>query len=121
MLGYKHTDAALLKLVERFKIKTNHPMYGKAHTEEAKRLISKHGEKNPMYGKTHSDATKALLSTRRIKYPLGFGLYDLNLIKKFHQNVELARYLDISKPTVEKYIKTGKFFKALYYIKIISE
>ena len=123
MLGYKHTDAALLKMVERFKIKTNHPMYGKAHTEEAKRLISKPGEKNPMYGKTHSDATKALLSTRRIKYPLGIGLYDLNcnLIKKFNLNVELARYLDISKPTVGKYIKTGKLFKALYYIKIISE
>ena len=51
MLGYKHTPEALLKMVKRFKYKINHPMYGKTHTEEAKNLIRKLGDKNPMFGK----------------------------------------------------------------------
>ena len=39
MLGYKHTQQALLKMVERFKVKKNHPMFGKTHTNQARKLI----------------------------------------------------------------------------------
>jgi hypothetical protein len=56
--------------IERFSDKTNHPRFGKHHTEEAKEKISKHhketgclqGEKNPMYGKSHSVETRQKMS-----------------------------------------------------------
>ena len=46
-LGYKHTEEARLKMVDYYKDKNNHPMFGKTHTEEALGLISKPGELNP--------------------------------------------------------------------------
>ena len=63
------------------------------------------------------------MANNKQKYPFGVGIYDLesNLIKRFNQNVQLARYLAISKTTVGKYIKTGKMFNGLYYIKINQE
>jgi len=92
-------------------------MYGKIHTEEAKNLIRKLGEKNPMFGKKHTEATKFLISKNMKKYPFGVGLYDLNnnLIKKFNNNASMARDLNISRTTMGKYIKTGKVFNNLYY------
>ncbi len=120
MLGYKHTPEALLKMIKRFKNKINHPMYGKTHTEEAKNLIRKFGEKNPMFGKKHTETTKVLISRNMKKYPFGVGLYDLNhdLIKKYNNNAAMARDLNISRTTMGKYIKTGKVFNNLYYFKI---
>ena len=53
MLGYKHILEALLKMIKRFKNKTNHPMFGKTHTEWAKNFIRKLGKNNPMFGKQH--------------------------------------------------------------------
>ena len=54
------------------------------------------------------------------KYPFGVGLYDLNnnLIKKYDNNIAMAKYLNISKTTVGKYIKLEKVFNNLYYFKI---
>ncbi len=88
-LGYKHTEEARLKMVDYYKDKNNHPMFGKTHTEETLGLISKPGELNPMFGKKHSEATKASMSEKKNKYPLGVGIYDLddNLIFKFNNNV----------------------------------
>jgi len=92
MLGYKHTVEALLKMIERYKNKENHPFFGKTHTEEAKKLISKPGKENPMFGRKHSEATKLLISRNMSKYPGGVELYSLNnnLLKTFNNNVELA-------------------------------
>lgn len=59
--GYKHTEAAKMKMVERFADKSNHPFWKKHHTEESKLLISKPGVLNPMYGKTHTIQTKELV------------------------------------------------------------
>ena len=55
-----------------------------------------------MYGKSHSEETKAIMSEKKNKYPLGVGIFDLegNLISKFKNNVELAKYLGISKVTL---------------------
>lgn len=101
-LGYKHTEEAILKMVDYYKDKNNHPMYGKTHTEEALTLISKPGELNPMFGlwfslwsktkgktRKHGEATKVAMSEKKNKYALGVGLDDLNdnLILKFKNNV----------------------------------
>jgi len=120
MLGYKHTEEALLKMIERYKNKENHPFFGKTHTEEAKKLISKPGKENPMFGRKHSEATKLLISRNMSKYPGGVELYSLNnnLLKTFNNNVELATYLKISKTTVGRYIKSGKMYNKMYYFKI---
>ena len=50
---------------------------------------------------------------------LNVGIYDLNfnLVKVFKNNVELAKYFNISSTTVSKYIKTGNIFRFLYYFK----
>ena len=64
-LGYKHSEEARLKMVEFYKNKTNHPMFGQTHTKEALALISKPGELNPMFGKKHSEATKAIMSDKK--------------------------------------------------------
>lgn len=51
MSGYKHTDEAKFKRLNRFENKANHPMFGKTHTAEVCALISKPDVLNPMYGK----------------------------------------------------------------------
>ena len=44
----------------------NHPFYGKHHTEETRKKMSKSlkGKKHPMYGKHHTDETKKKLSEK---------------------------------------------------------
>jgi len=51
-------------MVDYYKDKNNHPMFGKTHTLEALALISKPGELNPMFGKKHSEATKAIIPAK---------------------------------------------------------
>ena len=62
-----------------------------------------------MFGKNHSEETKLIMSQKKNKYPLGVGIYDLddNLLFKFNNNVELGKYLNISKVTVGKYLNSG--------------
>lgn len=122
-------------MVDYYKDKNNHPMFGKTHTEEALGLISKPGELNPMFGKKHSEATKASMSEKKNKYPFppaavppgsrseGVGIYDLddNLIFKFNNNVELAQHLDISKVTVGKYLNSGLVYNKTYRFKPIQD
>jgi group I intron endonuclease len=121
MYGYKHTDEAIQKMIERFKDKSNHPMYGKNHSKEVLRLISKPGSLNPMFGKKHSDESKKLMGIKKNKYLNGVGIFDLedNLIQKFANNVELANYLNISKVTVGKYLNNKLVYKNMYKFKPI--
>lgn len=74
-LGYKHTEEARLKMIEYYRDKNNHPMFGKTHTKESLALISKPGELNPMFGKKHSERAKTIMSEKKNKYPLGVGIY----------------------------------------------
>lgn len=122
-LGYKHTEEARLKMVEYYKNKENHPMFGKTHTKIALALISKPGELNLMFGRKHSEVTKFILSKRKNKYALGVGIYDLdnNLISKFNNNVELAKHLDIFKVTVGKYLNSGLVYNKTYRFKPIED
>jgi len=76
-----------------------------------------------MFGKKHSETAKAAMSEKKHKYPLGVGLYDLdgNLILTFKNNVELAKYLKISKVTVGKYLNSGLIYNNIYRFKPIQE
>lgn len=94
------------KAKERFKDKTNHPMYGvhkygqdnpmygKHHTEEARQKISKAcegkyiGENNPMYGKHHTVQTREKMSQNHIdfsheKHPRSAPVYCVELNEIF--------------------------------------
>ena len=73
-----------------------------------------------MFGKTHSEETKNLLRSKKVKYPNGVGIYDLDnhLIKSFNYASDLAIYLSVSKVTVSKYINNGLVFKGKYYLKV---
>lgn len=120
--GYIHTDEAKKKkMIEYYKDKNNHPMYGKTHSKEILYLISKPGKLNPMCGKSHSEESKKIMAIKKNKYLNGVGIFDLNdnLIKKFSNNVELANYLGISKVTVGKYLKNKLIYKSVYIFKPI--
>ena len=123
LLGYKHTKEARLKMVEFYRDKKNHPMFGKTHTKEARALISKPGMLNTMFGRKHNEATKTIMSEKKNKYPLGVGIYDLdgNLVSKFKNNVELAKHLNISKVTVGKYLNFGLVYNKTYRFKPIQD
>jgi hypothetical protein len=56
------------------------------------------------------------------KYLKGVGIFDLNnnLIKKFDNNVELAKYLKISKVTVGKYMNNNLIYDNIYIFKPIE-
>ena len=53
------------------------------------------------------------------KYSEGVGIYDLenNLVKSFDYAADLAKYLNISKLTVSKYLNKGLVYKDMYYFK----
>lgn len=85
-------------------------------------MISKPGKLNPMYGKTHNDETRSIMAKKRNKYLNGVGIFDLNnnLIKKFDNNVELAKHLNISKVTVGKYMNKNLIYNNIYIFKPID-
>lgn len=114
--GYKDTDKAKLKMLKRFKDKFNYPMYAKTHSDSIRKLINKPGQVNLMFHKQHSEASKKKISDKISKHPNGVGIYDLNdnLISKFKNNIELAKYLNISKVTVAKYLNSGLVYNKTY-------
>lgn len=116
-LGYKHTIEAIKKMKKRFLIKSNHPMFGKKHDEFALAKISKPGVLNPMFGKKHTNVTKQKMSL--VKSKINLGLYDLdnNLIKTFINQVELAKYLNLHKSTISRYLKSGNLLLNKYFIR----
>ena len=120
MLGYKHTKQAIEKMKLRFANKSNHPMFGKKHSESILSLISKPGKLNPMFGKKHNEKTKKLMSIKKSIRPL--GLYDdnNNLIEKYSNQVELAIKFNVHKTTISRFIKSGKLFKSKFFIKEIK-
>ena len=72
-----------------------------------------------MFGRTHSEYTKNLIRNKKKKYSNGVGIYDLGnkLIEKFDYASDLAKYLNISKVTVSKYINNGLVYNEKYYLK----
>lgn len=76
-----------------------------------------------MFGKIHSEEAKDKMRKRKNKYPLGVGILDLegNLISKFENNVELAKYLKVSKVTVGKYLNTNLIYDNSYYFRPIMD
>ena len=107
-------------MMDFYKDKNNHPMFGKTHTEEAKKLISKPGILNPMYNKTHRIETKDLISLKLSKRPLGLYDLDTGLIKTFISQVEAAKFFNVYKRTIGRYVKSGNIFKGKYYFKEIE-
>lgn len=118
--GYKHTESAKQKRVERLKDKSNNPFWGKHQYDVAKSLISKPVALNPMFGKSHPEETKSLIRSKVVKYINGVGIYDLDnhLIKSFDYASNLATYLNVFKVTVSKYISKGFIFQDKYYFKV---
>ena len=74
-----------------------------------------------MFGKKHTMETKQKISLAKSKFSL--GLYDLdnNLIKTFINQIELAKFLILSKATICRYLKSGKLLLNKYYIRKIKK
>ena len=67
------------------------------------------GKDNPFYGKHHTDETRKAISEKKRDVP------NLKLAKpiiidgvKYPSRSEAARQLNVSKPTIFKWLKTGK-------------
>lgn len=97
---------------------TGGSMFDYKHTEEAKQKMktSKFGELNPMYGKTHTAETKLNMSNKKSS-PVVIYYSNNQYVLTFKNNIELFKFLGYYKFTVSKYIKSGKLFKGIYYIK----
>lgn len=121
MLGYKHTAEAITKMKQRLANKNNHPMYGKTHTLEALKAISKPGKLNPMYNKLHNSETRQKISTALSKTPLGLYNTDNKLVKIFINQVKLATEFGVFKSTISRYVKSGKLFQGKYYIRKLNK
>nr|UEX92947.1 hypothetical protein [Marasmiellus scandens] len=120
-LGYKHTIESINKMKKRYLIKANHPMYGKKHDKFALAKISKPGVLNPMYGKNHTISTKQKMSLSKSKIPLGLFDINNNLIKTFKNQLELAKYFNLSKSTISRYFKSGNLLLNKYFIRKINK
>lgn len=120
-LGYKHTIEAIKKMKKRYLNKANHPMFGRKHDKFALAKISKPGVLNPMYGKNHTIKTKEKMSLAKSKITL--GLFDINnhLIKTFKNQLELAKYLNLSKSTISRYFNSGNLLLNKYFIREINK
>ena len=106
---------------KRFINKANHPMFGKKHDKFALAKISKPGILNPMYGKKHTLETKQKMSLAKSKFYLGLFDIDNNLIKTFINQLELAKYLNLSKMTISRYLKSGKLLLNKFFIRKINK
>ena len=101
MYGKQHTEEAK-KLMSKPKIGEKNGMYGKQHTDDTKRLMSEKlsGEKNSFYGKQHTQETKRLMSEkakRRNNSPTSKKVIVGEQI--FNSASEAARYFKISNGT----------------------
>src|ERR1700753_3840332 len=108
------------KMKKIFLIKDNHPMYGKKHDEFTIAKIRKPGVLNPMYGKKHTILTKEKMSLAKSKSNLGLYNIDSNLIKTFINQIELAKYLNLSKTTISRYLKSGNLLLNKYFLRKIK-
>ena len=57
------------------------------------------------------------------KSKINLGLFDIdnNLIKTFINQIELAKYLNLSKITISRYLKSGKLLLNKYLIRKINK
>ena len=92
-------------------------MYGKKHTPEARKAISKPGALNPMFGQNHDEVTRAKISVALSKTPLGLFDLDNQLIKTYNNQVKIAYEFGVHKTTVSRKIRSGDVFMDRFYIK----
>ena len=59
---------------------------------------------------------KLNLSLAKSKISLGLFDIDSNLINSFNNQVEISKYLNISKSTVGRHLKSGKILLDKYFI-----
>jgi len=118
MLGYKHTKKSITKMKLRFTDKTNHPMFSKTHNNFALNKISKSRDLNSIFNKKHTIETKQNISVKLRKTPLYLFNKDNLLIKTFSNQIKLADYLNLSKSTISRYLKSGKILLTKYYISV---
>ena len=78
---------------------TNHPLFGKSHSDETRTKISeaKSGENNPMFGKVAANA-------------MTINVYSLDnvLVRSFTSQVAAANWLNIPRATFQGYLSSGK-------------
>ena len=74
-----------------------------------------------MFGKSHSIESNLKMYLSKSKFPV--GLYDTNnnFIKTFSNQVELSKYLKLSKSTIWRYLKSEKFILNKYFIRNINK
>jgi group I intron endonuclease len=83
---------------------------------DAQQSVDRTGANNPMYGKGHTEETKRSIS-RTLQKPTYLYNLDNTLLHTFSSRVEAAQWLEVDGKTVYNYMKSGKVFKGKYFIK----
>lgn len=124
-LGYIHSAETKAAISEALKGENNfnfgktdeeHPRYGKTHSAEtlAKMSKAKTRDSHPMYGKTHSAEAKAKISLTLTKkvfvYSFDSETKVTILYKTFNSSIEAAKYFDISRRNLSRYLDKNKLF-----------
>ena len=137
--GFKHSEETKIKISKALKgvyIKKKSSLWGRFHTEETKKVMSKKKMKtnNPLFGKTHSANSKELIrqkalnrivsSETKLKMSAIHGhpinIYEksssgkFNLIGNFVSIRKAGKFLGISPNTITKYKNLGKIYKNRY-------
>lgn len=109
MVGYKHTFKAKKKMINWYK-ENEHPLLGKRHSLESieKIKLATVGIKNPMYGKKHRNESKYLISLALSKSVYMYKLVNEELSHIFYNSIKVAKFLNLHKIIVGRYIKQGK-------------
>lgn len=101
--------------------KHSNGFYGKKHTIETKKLISKTnkgrtGEKNPFYGKKHSEQTRKILSEKRSK-----KIRCINLDITFNSIRECGEYFGVKNcGPLTKAMNENRAYRKIYYFEIVD-
>lgn len=121
-LGDKHSEKTKMKMRESKQGKP-HPMYGKHHTENARRKMSENhanfnGKSNPFYGKSHNEKTKDIF---RKLYSITWGIIlpnDTHIIvtgkrgvKKYVDDYNIINHTKVSCYSLFQYGKNGDGWK----------
>jgi group I intron endonuclease len=138
-LNYKHskeTKAKISKSLKGIYVKEKSALFGRFHTEEAKKQMSlkKTGNNNPLFGKTHNKNTKKLMKQKalnrihsedtKLKMSIIHGnpinIYEkcssegFKLIGSFVSARRAGKLLGMSASTILKYKNSGEIFKDRY-------
>jgi group I intron endonuclease len=112
LLGFRHSEESLIKISEG--------NLGKIYTEltKAKMSEAKKGENHPMYGRTHLKESLEKMSIYKGTPIYVYSSDKSILINTFPSTRKAGKFLNVSKDTIIRYVKSGKVFREKWILSL---